>query len=348
VTSISVCSVPAASGNNPYIIGINARLEELGVSILRTSRGAQDIRRSLFPGLIVHFHWPSRLYTPKDVGGVIDKSRDWRRLLDDIRAAGAHIVWTVHNVWPHERSFPELDREARRLLVERADHLITHGEYAAAAVIRNFGQPRALSVIPHPCYEIEHADDATRRAGPAAGLTLLAFGMLRAYKNLEFVVTCFRRSAGDLDRLVIAGARHDSYDTSALRTLCAEDRRIHFIERDVSNDELRDLCAGADAVVFGYTEIASSGTVALAQSLGKPVVAPRVGCIAEMVPDDVGELYDAGSSASFAQAIERLRGRDLERMGSAARDLIRRQTPATFARTLFSIYAGLAAPPAKP
>jgi glycosyltransferase involved in cell wall biosynthesis len=267
----------------------------------------------------------------------------WATFLEEVKKAGASIIWTAHNLWPHEYNFPELEAQARRLLVASADHVVVHCERAGTALQNAFGKARRLSVIRHPCFEVEVSlrprGERTRRD---EGLILLAFGAVRAYKNLEFLAETFRRCGTPADRLIIAGAPHQSYDLTILRANCAFDARISLYDQEIPDGQLGPLFDAVDVVVFGYAQILSSGAVALAQSYGKPVIAPRLGCMVEVIPSDAGELYTPGCPNSFAAALARIRTRHLDRLGAHGRWLVSQETPYSFAAKLQSIYAELA------
>jgi hypothetical protein len=56
----------------------------------------------------------------------------------------------------------------------------------------------------------------------------------------------------------------------------------------------------------------TSGTVILALSWPRPIVAPSLGCLPATVPGDAGILYDPGAPRALPEALERIRGFDLE------------------------------------
>ena len=61
----------------------------------------------------------------------------------------------------------------------------------------------------------------------------------------------------------------------------------------VPDDELQVYLRAADVVATPFLEILTSGSVLLAMSFERAVIAPRRGCVAETVGDDGGILYDA-------------------------------------------------------
>lgn len=338
---LPVCSVPASSGWNPYLPMVNAELSRLGVHVRRHASDLRGLRQKMTERMIFHFHWPSSYYLRQSaVNGDLS---EWFDFLAQAQAARCPLVWTAHNVWPHDHTHAEVHRAARSALVSRAAHVITHSESAAEGLLENFGRPRRLSVLAHPCYVIEKNLGQRRPQRVHSGLHMLALGALRRYKNLEFLAEAFTASGRRDDCLLIAGPSHASYDPARLRALCSRDSRIRLEEGTVPETELESLLAWADVLVFAYLQISSSGTVILAQSYGKPVIAPMVGCLPEWVSPDTGELFASQSISAFQAALERLRQRDLEHIGAAARAQALRMTPSGFAQKVYRIYEEAAA-----
>src|SRR5687767_15946708 len=64
-----------------------------------------------------------------------------------------------------------------------------------------------------------------------------------------------------------------------------------------------------------FLEIFTSGSVLLAMSFGKAVIAPRRGCVAETVDEHGGVLYDANDPRALSEALRSAMGADLAAMG---------------------------------
>jgi glycosyltransferase involved in cell wall biosynthesis len=59
----------------------------------------------------------------------------------------------------------------------------------------------------------------------------------------------------------------------------------------------------ADVVVLPYRDIFTSGAALLAMSFGKAIVAPRIGCMAELLRSEGAYLYDKDDPRGLTKAI---------------------------------------------
>ena len=97
-----------------------------------------------------------------------------------------------------------------------------------------------------------------------------------------------------------------------LRRLAGGDSRIHF-EPAVSSDEIPAVLDELDVLLSPSLWFENGPTIALeAMAVGTPIIATRVGNLAELIQDGVnGRLVEAGSVAELSAAM--LRGRDQPR-----------------------------------
>ena len=177
---------------------------------------------------VVHLHW-LEFIAPSDGRPVTGFARTlirYARLLAAlgwIRLRGISLVWTVHNLAPHEPVRPRLERNLGRIVMRLADTVVAHSEYAKSRIAEQWGVPTAVTVIPHPNYIGVFAGGSRSRHEirstfkiPQDAFTFLAFGQVRPYKRLPELVEAFSTLAGDDVRLVIAG-----------KPVVADDRAAH-------------------------------------------------------------------------------------------------------------------------
>ncbi len=120
--------------------------------------------------------------------------------LKTAKALGVRLIYTVHNLLPHERS--ERRRPAYQALYGMVDRLICHDPSTRDRLIREFNvQEARISVIPHgPLFSDQSAPKVVEQEnrGPQATPTVLWQGIIRPYKGISFLLKAWKsaREAG--------------------------------------------------------------------------------------------------------------------------------------------------------
>jgi glycosyltransferase involved in cell wall biosynthesis len=84
------------------------------------------------------------------------------------------------------------------------------------------------------------------------------------------------------------------------------------------SEELQVYHNAADVMVLPFSAMLTSGTVILALSWKKPIIVPALGCLPELITDDIGIMYDPTDCDALRQAMLDIRQRDLQAMGERA------------------------------
>jgi glycosyltransferase involved in cell wall biosynthesis len=168
--------------------------------------------------------------------------------------------------------------------------------------------------ISAPVHVIPHGDEGifARDAAPGAettGPVALSFGTITAYKGLDTLCRAWpsvRARVPDAE-LVIAGALSADVDEAALRAQVAALPGVSLQTGYVPVADVADYFARARCVVLPYKRSSQSGVAHLAFTMGRPVVATRVGDIPAVVGDEVsGLLVAPEDAAALAEAMIRL------------------------------------------
>ena len=281
---------------------------------------------------VVHVHWIHE-FLGGSKGTPSSRSVRWFEWqLRILRARGVRVIWTVHNLKGHEASGVDTnDAAAHRAIIEYADAVILHCDYARDALIELY-QPSAearsrMHVLAHGSYVQQYDVDAdqlaTRRTLglPDAGTVFAFVGSIRGYKNVGELLDAFM-SVEELepnDRLLISGKPLPKKLGRQLEKLAAQDRRIVLQLDRLSEDELSQTLRASDAVVLPFRDILTSGSAILALSHGRPVIAPAMGCLPGTLPADATFLYDPDADGALAGAMRQAATADLAAMGQRAR-----------------------------
>ena len=155
-----------------------------------------------------------------------------------------------------------------------------------------------------------------RRLGLPAEARVVAFvGWVRPYKGVTELLEAFAAVTDQEARLVIAGRAVDEAYADRVSVLAAADPRVRLDLGFVPDDELQVYLRAADVVATPFLEIFTSGSVLLAMSFGRAVIAPRRGCVAETVDERGAVLYDADDPDGLQGALRAAMSADLEAMG---------------------------------
>lgn len=274
---------------------------------------------------VVHLHWLEFLVRP-DTAGVLGLARTLVRvgrfcmLLLLLRLRAVAVVWSVHNLRPHESDTPAFDYVMGAMTLRLCDRAIAHSRYARKRIVRRYGPSRKVKVIPVGNYVdvysgYKQLDTVRRQVAARGSFVYLCFGQIRPYKQLVALVEAFRLLSDDTVRLIIAGQPVVAEEVERLRAAAANDPRVELDLRLIPDDEVSALHRRADVAVFAYRDVFSSAALLLALSYGLPVVAPGGGTATEMVPAPGIEAYGAGG---LATALERIRHGDMDERRRAA------------------------------
>jgi glycosyltransferase involved in cell wall biosynthesis len=313
-----VASFPPVLASNPYQRLLYEHLGQFGVVLYDghtelTVRWLWRMRRTI---KVVHFHWPQVYYRCRRAPRRTQQALSWLKLaafairLAAARALGYRVVWTVHQVLPHERSGVRLDRAGSRVLAKSSNALIAHDDATAAAARELRDEAGKVHVIPHGSYVGVYPAGRTRAAVRTAlgiddsAFVFLSLGHIRAYKDLELVVDAFGDCGAPHAVLIVAGTPMDEAAKRAILAAAERDRRIKPLLEFVPAERVAELFQASDAAVIGRGDGGTSGSLILAMSLGLPTVASDTPAYRALLgASAAGWLYRPGDRASLAAAL---------------------------------------------
>ena len=130
---------------------------------------------------------------------------------------------------------------------------------------------------------------------------------------------CSRRSGGSGIpglRLIVAGRPRRPEAAAPIAAAAAADPRVSLRLDFVPDDQLQVLLNASDAVVLPFRDILTSGSMILAMSFGRAIVAPSMGCLPDTLPPGGGILYDPDDPGALEQALRTALDSDLVAMGA--------------------------------
>ena len=331
---------PDYRNSNPYQSELIAGLETHDVDVTAIAGGwafplLAGVRRHGLPD-VLHLHWLHRfVITDRRFSALFAVLFGVRLCFELVllRALGVRLVWTVHNLLNHERTAPRSELAVRHAVARIVDRLVVHCADAADAVGETYRLPERVAdrirVVPHGNYAGVYPDGMPRSAArdrldiPSDVPVVTFFGLIRPYKNVPELIETFRRVDGDARLLVVGNPWNDAAERRVRAAAAAADR-VRTVLEFVPEDEIQVYMRAADAVALPFDSVLTSGSAVLAMTFGRAVVAPRMGCLPELIGSEGGQLYDPADPEGLSAALQTgINDRDrLREMGRRNRESV--------------------------
>ena len=293
------------------------------------------------PHQILHLHWEEgflrRCNTRPEAEAVAAYLEDE---LGSFVKKGGRLVWTIHNAMPHELEYPDLFRS------QLATAIAVHNLAGITTLASQVPLDRVkIALVPHPSYHgvYESESDTLERQPDWDTRKILFFGKLRRYKGIEFLLQA-ARDAGDLEiELIGEPLPLETYVTEIAPQ--AEALGIPLTPRRVEDAEVPDLLRAYRGIVLPYERFLTSGVALLGMTYGRPLVAPDLPQMREILPPSAQVLlYTPGDSASLAEKMCLLRDMSVDDLKTIHADMLTRSkyyAPTRISERLFDLFDAL-------
>ena len=307
----------------PYTECLYAALERVGVQVLEGDFSIRWLLSHVRTIHYFHFHWPSFAYSyPKSLSKTFHHLARFILFLLIIRIHGRHILWTAHNLYPHDmrgRISTVIHRSVRRLVVALASKIFVHGSTPERLLKVEFPGAAGKTVTIDHGHWIDYYENATTRgaARRQLGISEEAFvflfvGLCRRYKNLRELIEAFEQLRGNVLLLIVGSFQDAAYLQEITDAVASDGERIRLVPQYVPDAALQVYLNACDTVVLPYSEILTSGAAMLAISFGRPVVAPRKGSLRDLIREDCGVLYDPADPRGLMAALTQIQARSFD------------------------------------
>ncbi|MFT4166298.1 MAG: glycosyltransferase family 4 protein [Microlunatus sp.] len=240
------------------------------------------------------------------------------------------LVDVAHNPLPYDvNSADQAVEKSGRLTIgllrrayEACDLVLVLGEGPRAELLEHFPGVRRTAICGHGDYSAVLRQDAV--AAPSlAGPSALFFGAWTKYKNLPLLLEAFALLRREIPaaRLTLAGPLMPDVDLQQLATRAEEIGNVALRPGYVAMEDLPNLFADHRVVMFTYETVNISGSVHMAYTFGRPVIATAVGSMTDVVADGRTGRLVPPQAAAIAAAMAEILGDDdvADSMGKAAR-----------------------------
>ncbi|MDF3064447.1 MAG: glycosyltransferase-like protein [Polyangiaceae bacterium] len=225
----------------------------------------------------------------------------------------APVVLTVHDSVPYNgQRMSRLQTWGFELPIRLSDRVIVHTRAGREALLARNIPDEKIAIVPHGPLSLPMPPSRPRitRGGQDDRYTFVVFGEIKPYKGCDLIVealgllpSLIRKQA----RVVIAG--RPRMDLTPLRErikALGVGSEVQIRAARLSEEEMVDLFAEADCFLMPYRQIDASGVYFLVKSLGKWLIASRVGIFAEDLQEGTqGFLVPPGSPEQLAVCMAR-------------------------------------------
>ncbi|BAY07245.1 glycosyltransferase [Calothrix sp. NIES-2098] len=324
--TLRVLMTPDYRVDNPYQALLAKSLQSQGVEVLFPTgyRRLLPIFRAVKTNSdkidVLHLHWLTPYLKGKNS---LTKLVYSIKLLIDIlltKSADVRVVWTIHNRISHDSQFPFIELWTHRILLKLVDQIIVHHSSALADIAQTYKINNInAEIIPHGHYrEVYNSliDPITARKAlglPLSGRVYLNLGMLRPYKGIERLLQVWGENKELLQEntLLIAGKPLSQAYSQKLSEQTSNLERVFLHADFVEDSQIHLFFSAADLVVLPFERILTSGSLILAMSYGKPIIAPRTSGISETLCTADWLLYDPEDNQGLLSALKQSTQTDL-------------------------------------
>lgn len=273
-------SFPGPCLDNPFQIPWAHAMEDHGWKVCSPSwwPGSLIRNRKRIPLLL--FHWPESYWRSENLLDSQMKAFKFRCMVRLAKSLGYKMVWSAHNVMPHEYLSERLERRMRRWILGNFDLIVGHSLNTYDDLTVEFG------ALPSPYVEAVHGHYGSLFAPSADKASLLrkygmntdkqkVFLMLsgKAYKGQLPFLEAWNAASTNRLQLVLAG-RTPSGFSQVVGGLAGD--VLHIGSDGLSHNMLADLLSCVDIMALPYSKITTSGAYFLALTCSVPVLAPNL------------------------------------------------------------------------
>jgi glycosyltransferase involved in cell wall biosynthesis len=238
--------------------------------------------------IVLHYHWLEF----QDLRSMM--GMPWKLLcLFLFKLFGGSLVWTVHNLEPHDQKWLSAHLKMHQWMSKRSDIIHVHCSSSIESVSTKFEISKdKIRVHPHPLYPVKEVERDTSIDFINSNFNttidkntplLLLFGNISKYKGIEEVLDIIENERIDTQILIAGPIKKGQEELGRILKYRSNSMANVFLISQFIDDEVIPYFFGAtDLCLFNYRKILTSGVVTMAMSYKKSIIAPNLGCISEL------------------------------------------------------------------
>lgn len=314
---IKVLAFPAFSNkeSNPYNYLLYTGIEKQDVDVKEFS-----FKRCLSLNYdLIHIHWPEFFLNSHYILKACVYSFVFLFCLFYSRIFGKKIVWTVHNLKPHNVKYRRLNKIFWSCFTPLVDGVISLSKANEKLFLDKFSlKKEALSTaVYHGLYDGFYNKSISKQEAKKffsldeSKKVCLFLGQVKAYKNVEALVKLFNEESSLSNAVLIVAGKFESkayYDQVCFQAQGNENIIIH--NKFIFDDDLQYYFNASDVCLLPFKNIFNSGSVLLSASFNTPVLVPSSDNFIEyakmLKPNMITTYKDTLSLSDITNLFERL------------------------------------------
>ena len=223
------------------------------------------------------------------------------------------IVWTIHNLHTHEYTNLFLDKISRKFLSKKANAVICHGKSAKKEIIKEYKlTSKKIHTITYgnqfDVYKNEISKENARKILNLNrdDLVFCFFGRIRPYKGLDELINNFKalKKSNNIKLLIVGNPLNNGIKRHLINISKGE-KTIIFKFGFIPYNDVQIYLNASDILVTSFKTILTSGIVISGMTFGKPIIAPRLGCIIDYLDDNGAFLYNPQEKNGLLKALQK-------------------------------------------
>ena len=218
------------------------------------------------------------------------------------------IATFVHNFKPHQGAIG--DKQLNKYITKRTDLIFCLSDLVKKEIEETIKDKSVIKMF-HPIYDhygtkIELAEAKQQLGWDEKLKYLLFFGEIKDYKGLDRLIESLSLLKKDLDyKLYIAGEFlvPEKKITELIKKYSLEDK-VKIRNEYIPNEDVPKLFCGASAIVTPYKITTQSGIIPIALHFERPVIASKVGDLAESITHHQLGVIAEADPASLAESLD--------------------------------------------
>jgi beta-1,4-mannosyltransferase len=311
---------PYGSEKNPYQLLIKDAIErnnKFGIEVVKVSS------RKLFPYwifrkspiMLIHHFWPHDFYQGKNKFFEFFKQISYVISLPTL--SKKIVVYSADNLVGHE--YLDFNDEIFWIqkLISKSNAIVFTSNASKEIFLKyykvNLGCE--LVIVPHVNYCNYYKNEITKKEArfklniSPTSKVLLSLGRVAPYKGTLELIKYFGKANEKNSVLLICGQCTDIvYNQQIIEEIELTQNSnisIIYINRFIEDDDLQIYFNASDGVILNYKDVPMNpGSVILAMGFGCSIIAPNLGAIPEIVPEDCLFGFDPSVQSTLESAIK--------------------------------------------